>query len=210
MNAYKDIKDDITKFISSSLNLKLTQNAQVGGGFYQPTAITSKYSIFADEEYYRNNYSKNYEEGKYFIALMDGSYFQINYEFSVRSKYKSEVSKMNLCFLPNVKEDKLVKEYIRIDYDQESFSFFHSMAHMHVGFKNDVRIPLDDIMLFSKFFQLILYLYYKDDFIIWNDSLEKPLIIGHTKKLSDNDKLTKYDPLAEEISKFLFFKHINA
>ncbi len=52
-----------------------------------------------------------------------------------------------------------------MDFNNSSAnSFFHAYAHLHIGFRNSIRIPVDEVFLFSEFLAFILYLFYLEQF----------------------------------------------
>ena len=127
MDAFNIVKEDLQVVIRKGLSLKIIQNPKVSGDFFSNNnVISSKYSFFDNEEDYKTNIFKRYEAGEYLFAMMDGAFLQINYEFARKSKRRSFLTKMNLCYLPPVEDGLLLKDYIRIDYDEKSANFFHS------------------------------------------------------------------------------------
>ena len=207
MDAFVIVKDDLDKVVRKALSLRIIQNPKISGEFFNNnTVISSKYSFFDDEEDYRANAAKKYEAGEYLFAMMDGAFLQINYEFTRRSKRRCFLSKMNLCYLPPVVGGLLLKDYIRIDFNEEDSSFFHSNAHLHVGFLNEIRIPLDDVLLFSKFFNLILYCFYPEDFKTFNDGI---LSISHSFNNNSTTRLTQNVVLSDELKSFLYLQILN-
>ena len=203
MNAFKEISDDLRKTIVKGLKHKIILNPILPSE--TPSSISSKSTFFRDEDEYKTEYVRAYERNEYLFAMNDGSFFQINYEFNKKSKNKVYVSKMNLCFLPNVIDDKLAHSYIRLDFDPESKnSFFHSQAHLHIGFDSDIRIPVNNIIFFSDFFEFIIYLFYNENLHLWNEKLE----IGHTVSKA-LDGLSEYDILPKELEKY-FYLHQKA
>ena len=185
MNAYNIINSDLRK-----TNLIVNPQECTDNGII----ISSQNTFFRNQNEYLKEYSHAYEERKYLCALNDGSYFQIHYEFEKRSKHKVYINKMNLCFLPAVKNQIMIHNYVRLDFEANAKnSFFHSQAHMHVGFDNGLRIPIDEILLFSDFFEMILFFYYPDLLPSWNSNLE----IGHTI-IKEEGKMSKHRILPQE------------
>ena len=202
MDAQEIVKNDINTFIRKSLMKGVLVNPRIPGDFANNRSIiTSKYSFFTDEEDYIENYYKKYENGEYFVAFPDGAFIQLNYEFRVSGKRSSYLEKMNLCYLPSVNNGKKNNEYIRVDYsNSEDNNFFHPYAHLHIGFNNTIRIPLNEVLLFSEFIKLILYLFYPDDFIKLFDDVKTT----NTIDKSDYGKLSKDKVLTNELKSFLF------
>ena len=110
-----------------------------------------------------------------------------------------------ICYLPPVSENgELRNEYIRIDYNNSpSNSFFHAYAHVHIGFRNSIRIPIDEVMLFSEFLNMILYLFYPEQFQLLCSEKHR---IGNTKDKSQSGKLTKDKVLTKELEQFFYWK----
>lgn len=205
MDARKDIEADMKSYINLALEKGVIVNPRIRGEFYSNRQqISSKFTRFSDEEDYLKRFSKQYENGEFLAALLDGSYLQVNYEFDVKSKNKSSLSKMNLCYLPSVEEGKILNEYIRVDYtSSDDNSFFHPYAHLHIGFRNSIRIPIDEVTLFSEFMRIILYLYYPDQF---KEIYENKYKTTNTKNTSRACRLTKHAVLTYEIEQNFYLK----
>lgn len=202
MNAFREISDDLRKTIVKGLQHKIIVNPNPPSE--TPSSISSRYTFFRNEEEYKSEYVRAYEKNEYLFAMNDGSFFQINYEFNKKSKNKVYFSKMNLCFLPNIIDDKLTHSYIRLDFDPGNNSFFHSQAHLHIGFESDIRLPVNDIILFSDFFEFIIYLFYNEALPVWNEKLK----IGHTIS-KGLDRLSEYDILPKELENY-FYLHLKS
>lgn len=203
MNAYNIVKKDLRKTIITAMNLNIIVNPQK----YTENGITlsSQYSFFRSQEEYLSEYAHSYEENKYLCALTDGSYFQVNYEFEKKSKNKVYIKKLNLCYLPAIHNHKMIHSYVRLDFEPESDnSFFHSQAHLHLGFDNDIRIPVDEVLLFSEFFEMILFFFYNDKLRLWNSCLN----IGHTVSKNEG-RFTKQGVLPTELVNYFFFHQKN-
>ena len=72
-----------------------------------------------------------------------------------------------MSFWPDINDKK---EYIRYDYAKTSSSdFYHCFSHLHIGIKNELRIPINKILFVSDFVLLILFLYYKTSFELIKD-----------------------------------------
>lgn len=207
MDAQKIVEDDLKNTVRRALQDGILINPKIGGDFFKnKSKITSKYQIFNNEEEFINEYSHQYEAGCYLAAFEDGAFLQINYEFSNKGKRKIYLEKMNLCYLPPVIAGRVQKEYIRIDYNNSpDNSFFHSFAHVHVGFKNELRIPIDEVLLFSEFLKLILYFFYPPLFQKFCDNTVKTT---NTKDNSGEGKLTRNKVLTLELRQFMHIKTI--
>lgn len=208
MDARKIVEEDIKTCIRKAMKLGILSNPRMSGNFFDDRrTISSKYTRFVGEADYLENYSKKYEQGDFFATLEDGAFFQINYEFDVPSKNKSYLKKMNLCYLPPVTENgETVNEYIRIDYsDSSDNSFFHAYAHVHIGFRNTIRIPIDEVLLFSEFLEMILYFFYSEQFEKFCKDKYK---VSNTVDKDVSGKLTKHKILTKEIEKYFYWKTI--
>lgn len=207
MDARKVIESDMKDYIGKALKLGILVNPRINGEFYSNRhIISSKYTRFSNEQDYLERYYKQYENGEFLAAFSDGAFLQINYEFSVRSKNKSYLSKMNLCYLPSVVDDKVLNEYMRLDYNNsDDNSFFHSFAHLHIGFRNTIRIPVEDVTLFSEFMRIILYFYYPDQF---KEIYGKDYKMTNTKDASCTCRLTEHAVLTQEIKDNCYLKII--
>jgi hypothetical protein len=197
MDAYTEVRKDILDFTRAGLNSGIIQNPSIGGDFFADNScITSRHSFFRDEEDYLNRYFYAYENREYVFTFMDGSFVQLHYEFEKIRKRTVYIKKMSLAYLPNVVDGKMVNNYIRIDYDQlTESSFFHSAAHVHIGFANNFRLPFDDVILLSEFFELISYCYYPDAYTTYKAG-GMPRTYTHNR---EPGRLTKNTVLADEI-----------
>ena len=205
MDARRIVELDIQNFIRKALHIGVLINPRLSGEFFKDRQrISSKYTRFADEEDYLENYYKKYEEGEYLAAFIDGAFLQINYEFSIKGKNSSFLEKMNLCYLPPVIEGKITNEYVRVDYSNtDDNSFFHPYAHIHIGFRNTIRIPVDEVMLFSEFVKMILYHFYPTQFVeLFGESIRTT----NTKDTTHLGKLTKEKILTNELTKYYHLK----
>lgn len=204
MDARQLIEDDIKQSIRTGMRLGILFNPRMSGDFFNSRIIiSSHYSRFSNEEDFINNYVNQYEADQYLVALQDGSFFQVNYEFEVKKRV-SYLKKMNQCYLPSVNDGKITNDYLRLDYNNEKDnSFFHPYAHLHVGFKNTIRIPIDEVMLFSEFLLMVLYYYYPDDFkaIVGNEKK-----YGNTIQENGMGKMTKDKVLSLELEKYMYLK----
>jgi len=206
MDAFKNIKEDLSSVIKKALKCKIIQNPRIGGKFFDnKNLISSKYSYFRDEEDYKNSLPRKYEDDEYlFTMIEDSGLFQANYEFERPAKRKCHLKKMNLCYLPPVEDGVVLKDYIRIDYHDDNIGFFHSNVHMHVGFLSRIRIPLDEVLLFSEFFNFILYFHYPDSFKRFN----KEMPITHTFS-TGSPRMTRNVVLSNELKNFVYLQTQN-
>ena len=87
MDARRKVEDDMKSSINKALQKKILLNPRMGGTFFaDQSKISSKYSMFSNEEEYINEYSHRYEEGCYLATFEDGAFLQVNYEFSAKKK----------------------------------------------------------------------------------------------------------------------------
>ena len=208
MDARKIVEEDIRACMRKAMKLGILSNPRMSGNFFKDRKkISSKYTYFSDETDYLENYFKRYEQGEFFATLDDGAFLQINYEFHIQSKSSSYLEKMNLCYLPPVTEiGELQNEYIRIDYSNSpDNSFFHAYAHVHIGFRNAIRIPIDEVLLFSEFLEMVLYFFYPKQFESFCGATYKT---SNTKDGTQFGKLTKSKILTDELEKFFYWKTI--
>lgn len=208
MDARKAVEEDIKRCIRKATKLGILANPRMSGEFFSDRKfISSKYTRFADENDYLENYFKKYENGEFFATLDDGAFLQIHYEFDIQSKRTTYLTKMNLCYLPPVSENgELQNDYIRIDYSNSpDNSFFHSFAHVHIGFGGSIRIPLNDVLFFSEFLELVLYLFYPDQFKLFCKDIRKT---SNTRDKSQTGKLTKDKVLTKELEDFFYLRTV--
>jgi len=200
MNAKKEILEDISTTISKGLSKGIIMNPRKP--MDEGNKITCRHTRFTNEEDYCARCSEEYEDNNYLFTMEDGSYFQANFEFKIRSSKTSFLTKQTLCFLPSISETthKPIHCYLRLDYDSEVCnSFFHSQAHLHVGLGNDLRIPVDNILKLSDFLEFVLYLFYEDKLQLWRPELKTE----HT--ISDSStSLTQTQILANELKAYFY------
>lgn len=209
MDARKAVEEDIKNCIRKATKLGILANPRMSGDFFKDRkSISSKYTRFADKNDYLENYFRKYEKGEFLATLDDGAFFQIHYEFDIQSKRNTYLSKMNLCYLPPVSQSgELQNEYIRIDFSNTADnSFFHAYAHVHIGFGGEIRIPLNETLYFSEFLELILYLFYPDQFKSFCKDMRK---MGNTRDKSQTGKLTKDKVLTKELEQFFYLKTVS-
>lgn len=205
MDAFKEVADDMRSCIGKALKQGILINPRTSGDFYNnPVCISSKYTMFTHLDDYLQNYHHTYEKGEYLAAFLDGSFLQVNYEFEKSGKKHSYLKKMNLCYLPVVEYNNTKNEYIRVDYDSTSpNSFFHPIAHVHIGFSNTIRLPIDEVFLFSEFLKWILYLYYPKEFVTYSNN---SMATGNTINTKVNGRITKSKVLSSELEAYFYLK----
>lgn len=166
MNARKIIETDLRNCIHTGFKAGIIVNPRIPGDFYSnPTRIGSKHNKYENEDDFLTKYIEDYERGDYFFSLADGACLQVFYEFEVNRR-NSYLSKSSLIFLPSLQDGRITHEYLRFDFcdDKNDGHFFHACAHMHVGFRNTIRFPTNEVLLFSNFLKLVLYLFYPVDY----------------------------------------------
>ncbi len=205
MDAYKIIKDDIQRFVRTWLKTGLICNPQISDkSFLTSRSIKSQISNIKSESEYIKDFASNYENGMYLLAIEDGSVFQVAYEFN-GSRRNIYLVKASISYLPSIQGGRLLHSYVRLDYDSNmKNNFFHPISHLHIGFDNDLRMPTDDIPLFSEFFKFIMYLYYHDKFLTIINKSE----ISDTYS-KDEGRLTPFVPLSIELRNFVHLKLSN-
>lgn len=198
-NTFKIIKDDLQQTIKKGLELGIISNPRTPAKmFVEQSKITSYYSYISTQSDYLEKYVEIFDDENYLFTLNDGSMLQVNYEFK-NSKKDSKISKMNLAYLPPVIDNCLSNDYLRIDYSDSDNSFHHSPMHLHVGFCGLVRLPLNSLSTVSDFLLIVLYMYYKKEFMIWKESLN--IITSHTEEMSNEHLVSS--PVSKEIRDFL-------
>jgi len=62
--------------------------------------------------------------------------------------------------------------YMRLDYTTAGYkNIKHSKCHLHIGLNNDFRLSVDTLPLVSEFIELILYLFYQEE---WEKFIKQP------------------------------------
>ena len=201
MNARVVIADDIKASINRGLHACALVNPRIPGEFYSDELfISSKHTRFKDELDYKEKFPEVFANGDYFVGLPDGACLQIMYKFSKKNK-TTYLENSSLSYLPLVDNDQIKNEYIRFDYssDAGTSSFFHACAHLHIGFKNAIRIPTKETMLLSEFIMMILYLYYPKEYESYTKTSPT-----YTRDDKHEGRHTKKEVLATEL-KTVFF-----
>lgn len=200
MDAYKIIKEDIQSFIRTWLKSGLICNTKLSGEFFSdPLEIKSYVSYYDAKKDYDELFYDDFEKERYLLSLDDGSFFQVAYTFS-KIKKKTFLKKAILCFFPNNLNGEQEHSYLRLDYDsQGNNGFFHPVTHLHIGLRSDIRIPTDDIPLFSEFFKFVMYLYYKETFL----KLFQIQSVSNTE-VKQCGRLTSSMPISNEVKQFVY------
>ena len=157
MTTIQKIKKNITKMIANFQKKGLISNPRfpdkISSNCYIKTGIKNIKNI--------NEYDElritAYENDNYLFVFDDGAFFQVNYRTD-----NDEILSANLSYWP---DSSGVQEYIRYDYSiTKEKSFYHAYSHLHIGLKNEIRIPLNKVLFPSDFVLLVMYLYYKNEF----------------------------------------------
>lgn len=144
----------------------------------------------AQKQNYNAAYIKGMESDDYDYLLKDGSFFQFSYDlfekdFTIRLAFYpsindisyddflaeqigSGIEECGAAFLDDYQqfiteqESKSVSP-IRYDYNSKIYKkFIHSASHLHFGNEEDIRVPLNKILLPSAFTKIVLqYFYYE-------------------------------------------------
>jgi len=198
--SFQIVKNDINSFISFGMKTAIVFNPKIGGDFFgNPATISSRHFDVASEDDYLKEHGNIHDNSCFLFELSDGASIQIFYEFKKKYRKKMYLSKMNLAYLPPVDEDtgKIRNEYIRADYDSEvNNSFFHPDVHLHIGFSNSIRIPLNHLFTLSDFCHLIFYLFYNDHYL---KMVEKTSAISHTFSSGEKDVLSNCHVISTEL-----------
>ena len=207
MHAWGIISEDIKTTIKKGMKTFVLINPRVSGDFYNDAVkIASKHSRFKDEVDYISSFPAVVANGEYLVSLNDGSCLQIYYEFIKQGKV-TYLEKSSLTYLPVAVNDQVQNEYLRFDFSNDAgdSSFFHACAHLHVGFRNTIRLPANETMLFSEFLCLVLYLYYPQEYELFTGKK-----VTYTRNKKRQGRLTKDDILAVELNECAFLHFFKA
>lgn len=180
--------DDIIRDIHSTLlksNNFLLNSKRIGRR--HSTNIISSFSgpyRYISVESYLDDFCNIIRETSYICQFEDGSVITGLYDF----QNVNELSDATLCYIPNpnlvideiyLNEDQEENEsddlshimnYIRMDLNRESYrEILHPCTHIHFSLSNENRICVSSMPLFSQFFNFILYLFYRRNWIEYNE-----------------------------------------
>ncbi len=130
-------------------------------------------------ERYVESFNRMEKEQTYTLTLIDDSMLCFYYEFNE----KGQIVKHELSFLPSYRiEDgsgeyydevppfelfKKIRNYVRVDFDEVGYKeYIHSRIHAHFGTEksNEIRIPVEHVVLPYEFLFFVLkYIYRIDD-----------------------------------------------
>lgn len=161
--------------------------------------FSEKYNnqLFYDKENYENLYTIAMENEDYdFHITKDNGIFQF-YTEKVKNKLTSihyifysnpkdieaineligeEKSKGNcveykeICALLDIADNKKNVLYFRYDYDIKLYKeLIHPLSHIHIGFDNEIRIPLDKVLTPEAFIDFVIKYAYKEN---WQKAVE--------------------------------------
>lgn len=158
------------------------------------------------------------ERDDYDYILHDGSYFQFsfdenNVEFVIRMAFYPTINKISYEeFLQDFLELSIeecgsifmddYQQYldeqeinvvtpVRYDYNSQIYKkVIHSASHIHFGYEENIRVPMNKVLFPTAFVKLILQYFYYDDWkkAIENES-EENCFIGKSEK---DDIISKY------------------
>ena len=177
--------------------LRKTNYMNIKEGSY--IKFSEEFRKAAQKQNYNIAYIKGMESDDYDYLLKDGSFFQFSYDinekdFTIRLAYypsindisyddflgeymESGIEECGSIFMDDYQQFIAERESrsvspIRYDYNSEIYKeFIHSASHLHFGNEEDIRVPLDKILLPSGFIKIVLQYFYYD---LWkNRVLEK-------------------------------------
>lgn len=109
--------------------------------------------------------------------------------------------------LDTVSSFKMNSNYLRIDYNNDSENYtkiVHTRGHIHIGFDNKFRLPINRIPLLSEFMDFIFFLYYTEKWKTLHancnpeDECTDEIISQISSSImGDKSELTNYDLLDE-------------
>lgn len=168
--------------------LRKVNNMNIKEGSY--IKFSEEFRKAAQKQNYNEAYIKGMESDDYDYLLKDGSFFQFSYDiyekdFTIRLAFYpsindisyddflaeymgSGIEECGAIFLDDYQqfiaeqESKNVSP-IRYDYNSKIYKkFIHSASHLHFGNEEDIRVPLDKILLPSAFIKIVLQYFYYD------------------------------------------------
>ena len=166
---------------------------------------------------YERIYITGIEMDDYDFLLQDGSYFQFSYDknesdFVLRMAFYPTINEISYVdFLHEFLEmdidecgSTFIEDYqqflteqevtrvtpVRYDYNSKIYRpLVHSSSHIHFGYEENIRIPIDGILLPSAFVKVILQYFYYDS---WKEKVlheeGQDLYIGNGEKEKINGK----------------------
>lgn len=94
-------------------------------------------------------------------------------------------------------------EYVRYDFDPSLYkNMKHSASHLHIGIKNEIRIPLNSILTPLAFVDLIIRNVYKDD---WEEAKKEKIFKEKFMYIKDECKKLPRAFYSDEDAKLLTF-----
>lgn len=161
--------------------LKKTNNMNIKEGSY--VKFSEEFRKVAQKQNYNDIYIKGMEADDYDYLLKDGSFFQFSYDtynkdFIIRLAFYPSINDISYddflvenigtgieecgsIFLDDYQQFIMEQESknvspIRYDYNSKIYKeFVHSVSHLHFGNEEDIRVPLDKILLPSAFIKLL-------------------------------------------------------
>lgn len=174
--------------------LKKVNSINIKEGSY--IKYSEEFRKVAQKQNYNVTYIKGMESDDYDYLLKDGSFFQFSYDtydkgFIIRLAFYpsinditydeflaenigSGIEECGAIFLDDYQqfiaeqESKNVSP-IRYDYNSKIYKeFIHSASHLHFGNEEDIRVPLDKILLPSAFIKIVVQYFYYD---LWKNKV---------------------------------------
>lgn len=155
---------------------------------------SSEFRKISKKNEYANTFIAGIEMDDYDFLLKDGSYFQFSFDkndtdFEMRFAFYPTINNISyLDFLYEFLEADLescggvfIEEYqqflseqeikfvspIRYDYNSRIYKpLVHSASHIHIGYEENIRLPVDKILSPTAFVKVVLQYYYFDR---WKD-----------------------------------------
>ena len=164
---------------------------------------SSEFRSSAQKDNYINSFIVGLEMDDYDFLLNDGSYFQFSFDkdendFALRMAFYPTINDISYPdFLHEFLEldinecgSEFIEDYqqylseqeikfitsMRYDYNTKiSKPLVHSSSHVHFGFEENIRIPMDKILFPSAFVKLVLQYFYYDN---WKEKILQDDIEG--------------------------------
>lgn len=176
--------------------LKKVNNMNIKEGSYMK--YSEEFRKIAQKKNYNVTYIKGMEYDDYDYLLKDGSFFQFSYdvydkEFIIRLAFYpsindisyddflaenigSRIEECGAIFLDDYQQFLAEQESknvfpIRYDYNSQIYKeLIHSVSHLHFGNEENIRVPLDKILLPSAFVKIVVQYFYYD---LWKNKVVK-------------------------------------
>jgi len=174
--------------------LRKVNNANIKEGSY--VKFSEEFRKVAQKQNYNVAYITGMESDDYDYLLKDGSFFQFSYDtyendLTIRLAFYpsindisyddflaeyigSGIEECGAIFLDEYQQFVAEQESknvspIRYDYNSKIYKeIIHSASHLHFGNEEDIRVPLDKILLPSAFIKIVLQYFYYD---LWKNRI---------------------------------------